>query len=67
MGFRYPGKQSWVTDQYKLISTDNGKTYELYDLINDPGEKNNIYNQNTDIANKLQEELENWLASFDQK
>ena len=39
IGFLYPKKQSWVTDQYKLISKDEGKTWELYDLLSDPGEQ----------------------------
>lgn len=64
MGFRFQNKLSWVTDRYKLISVDKGRSYELYDLIQDPQEKNNIISENKEQANQLITELEAWLATF---
>ncbi|MCK5105026.1 MAG: sulfatase-like hydrolase/transferase, partial [Cyclobacteriaceae bacterium] len=33
IGFLFGKKMSWVSDRFKLISIDNGNTFELYDLI----------------------------------
>ena len=33
IGFILRERQSWVDNQYKLISADGGKNFELYDLI----------------------------------
>jgi len=63
IGFLYAKKMSWVNNQYKLISTNKGETFELYDLINDRGEKNNIISQHPEVAEKMKKELNNWLGS----
>ncbi|MQY79913.1 MAG: sulfatase-like hydrolase/transferase [Bacteroidetes bacterium] len=63
IGFLYAKKMSWVNNQYKLISTNKGETFELYDLINDRGEKNNIISQHPEVAEKMKKELNNWLES----
>ena len=63
MGFQYPGKMSWVTHEYKLISTDKGKTFELYNLLNDPEEKENVISANFDLANQMKNELMDWINS----
>ena len=44
---------SWVTQEYKLISTDKGATFELYNLLNDPGETNNIIVENHNLAEEM--------------
>ena len=44
---------SWVTQKYKLISTDNGETFELYNLLNDPGESKNIIAENPELVEKM--------------
>lgn len=66
MGFQFSGKMSWVTQEYKLISTDEGKTFELYNLINDPGEKNNVISQNQKLADKMKADLLAWVESCEQ-
>ena len=63
MGFQYGGKMSWVTQKYKLISTDKGETFELYNLINDKEETNNLAALNTDLVNQMKSELFNWIES----
>ena len=63
IGFQYPEKMSWVTQKYKLISIDNGKTFELYNLIDDPVEQSNITTENIEIVNKMKTELLNWIES----
>ncbi|MGI9544331.1 MAG: sulfatase-like hydrolase/transferase [Cyclobacteriaceae bacterium] len=65
IGFIYGDykKVSWVNNRYKLISVDNGKNYELYDLIADHSEKENIVDQKKDVAISMKEELDSWLRS----
>ncbi len=64
MGFQFhQEKRSWVTDQHKLISTDGGGTFELYDLLHDPEEKNNLAGTHADLAEKMRAELEVWMES----
>ena len=63
MGFLYPGRMSWVTNQYKLISNDKGSTFELYDILNDPHEKNNIIDSSPRIRKKLKSEFDKWMGS----
>lgn len=63
MGFLFKDKMSWVTQQYKLISTDKGKTFELYDLINDLSEKENIIEENPELAAKMKNDLFEWIQS----
>jgi arylsulfatase A-like enzyme len=63
MGFQFQTKMSWVNQQYKLISTDSGETFELYDLINDKQEKNNIAGENSEMVEKMKDELYAWIKS----
>lgn len=63
MGFQFQTKMSWVTQQYKLISTDSGETFELYDLINDKQEKNNIAGENSEMVEKMKKEIFAWIKS----
>ncbi len=65
IGFLFAKKMSWVNNQYKLISIDNGNTFELYDLINDKGEKNNIISQHPEVAEKMKKELYDWIKSVE--
>ena len=52
-----------IDNQYKLISTDNGKTFELFDILNDKEEKHNIANKHVDIVEEMKKELFKWRAS----
>ena len=63
IGFLFGKKRSWVSQQYKLISTDTGKTYELYDLLQDQSETTNIAKGNKKQLASMKEQLETWIAS----
>jgi len=63
MGFMFRQKRSWVTQQYKLISLDEGETFELYDLLNDPEEQNNIADERVELVNSMKGELSKWMIS----
>lgn len=63
MGFRYKKQISWVNYQYKLITKDNGDSYELYDILNDISETKNIIKRDPKLTEKLRKELDTWLIS----
>lgn len=63
IGFQYPKKIAWMTDQYKLISTDEGQTFELYDLLADKEETQNIATQFPERVNEMRQALESWKAA----
>ncbi len=46
MVFHYQEKMSWITQNYKLVSINEGETFELYNLLNDPGESKKLLRQN---------------------
>lgn len=57
-------KQLALSDnQFKLISFDSGRSFELYDLLADPGETHNITNQNPALVAKMTAQLSSWQQS----
>lgn len=59
---------AYRSKKYKLIINKEGKKgNELYHLIKDPKEKNNIYNKNKDLDNKLETEMISILKDFKRK
>jgi len=65
IGFICRSQISWVTNQYKLISADEGENFELYDLIHDKSEKVNIIEEHPGIAEGLKADLLVWLNSVE--
>lgn len=63
MGFQFGGKMSWVTQEYKLISTDKGETFELYNLLADPSETLNVIAEKQQLAESMKTELLAWVES----
>ena len=66
IGFQHRDRMSWVDDQYKLISTNEGKTFELYDLLLDPSEKENIISRQKERADEMKKSLFEWISSCKQ-
>ncbi len=58
-------KMSWVNNRYKLISTDGGISFQLYDLINDMSEKENILPTTKGIGTQMKNELLGWINSVE--
>ncbi|HKJ78716.1 MAG TPA: hypothetical protein VKA10_04230, partial [Prolixibacteraceae bacterium] len=52
--------------EYKLISRDKGETFELYNLLNDPGESKNIIAENPELAEEMKADLLAWVESCKQ-
>jgi arylsulfatase A-like enzyme len=62
IGFQSQKQKSLVTQQYKLITVD-GDNYELYDLLKDSKETNNIAAQNPEVVEEMKLQLAEWLKS----
>jgi arylsulfatase A-like enzyme len=65
IGFIFGQRNSWVTNQYKLIGDASLDNFELYDLLNDRSEKENIISEYPELAEKLKTELYHWLRSVE--
>jgi arylsulfatase A-like enzyme len=59
------GKESMalVSNEYKLLGLDGGASYQLYDLINDPGESEDLASGKPEVVADMQEQLEEWMRS----
>lgn len=64
IGFYFQEKRSWVDDTFKLISKDNGRTFELYDLIEDPSEEQDLSQQLPNRVEAMRIALEAWMAGL---
>jgi len=65
IGFESGSSKSLTDNQYKLISTDSGATFELYDLIADKYETTDISAAHPDIVNSMKAALAAWEVSCD--
>jgi len=65
IGFICRPQISWVTHQYKLIGDDNGKNFELYDLLSDKSEEHNIIKKHPKVAEQLKADLFQWLETVE--
>lgn len=63
IGFQSNKQRSLSDNRYKLYSSDNGKTYELYDLIDDPYEASDIAASHPKIVAAMKKTLEDWIVS----
>ena len=59
------GKQLALTGpRFKLYSKDRGETFQLYDLLDDPGEEHDLAAANTDRMATMTAQLNSWLESI---
>ena len=56
-------KRAIRTGRYKLYYDRLSGSEELYDLVADPGEKNNILKMRPEIADQLRKQLRQWMAT----
>ncbi len=59
----YQGDRSILDDRYKLVIAGRSETATLYDLIKDPGEKNDLSQTKPQLAAKMQRDLRTWQQS----
>lgn len=51
-----------IDEQYKLISVDNGLSFQLYDLIADEGERRNIALDQAEVFADMKQKLQDWIT-----
>ena len=68
MGFRAAAGRAWLDNDWKLVrnytSGEDG-AFELYNVVGDPSESNNLIKQRPDIAARLMKEFTAWDASVE--
>lgn len=52
-----------IDNNFKLISIDNGESFQLYDLVKDPVERTDISKNNILIIEKMKLQVEKWKTS----
>ncbi len=52
-----------IGNRYKMYSYNKGKTFEMYDLLNDIHEDHNIASQHPQLTNKMKTKLLEWKHS----
>lgn len=63
IGFESQKQRSWMENRYKLYSADEGRTLQLYDLIEDPGETRDIAAGHPERVRAMREAMERWRDS----
>lgn len=63
IGFQSGKQITWHSGIFKLYSGDGGKSWELYDLSEDPGESRNVAATHDRLVKKLAAEVSAWQAS----
>lgn len=63
IGFQSDKQLAWNSQRYKLYSGNNGKTWELYDLLEDPSEKDDLAASYPEIVEHLSSEFAAWQSS----
>ena len=64
--FRHTGKAALIDNRYKLLTTKlTQNKFQLYDLVNDPAEKNDLARERPEIAKRMTEQLLKWSQSVD--
>ena len=65
IGFAYGKSSAWMNHQYKLVAQMSGSktVFELYDLLLDPYEKNNIGPKQPQKVDSMLNELRAWVQS----
>ena len=53
----------WTGNRYKIVSLDGEKTYQLFDLVEDPQEDHDLAQQHPEIVARMRKGLEAWRQS----
>jgi len=63
IGFESKNQVSLTDNRYKIYSNDKGKTYMLFDLIEDPGETKDLAAEKPQILQSMKATLVKWRKS----
>jgi arylsulfatase A-like enzyme len=63
----FVGQAAWTGNQYKLLTSQTNKKpdVELFDLLQDPKEQNNLAAQHPDIVKQMMQQLHDWQRSVE--
>ncbi len=66
IGFRHNGRGALIDNRYKLVTLNVKKDkFELYDLDNDPGERQDLCSAQPAVAKRLRAEFQRWNQSVE--
>ena len=68
MGFRVNAGRAWLDNDWKLVrnyTSGQDDPYELYNVVGDPSESNDLIKQRPDIAARMMKDFSAWNASVD--
>jgi len=64
IGFQFGGQAALTEQRYKLYrGKGKNAAYELYDLLEDPGEQNNLAAKHPDVVDRMSTTLSAWIES----
>lgn len=68
IGFHCNGMEAWTSTPYKIVRSIKNKKrenldWELYDLVQDPFEENNLANSKPTLVEKMATEFDEWAAA----
>ncbi|MBN2326003.1 MAG: sulfatase-like hydrolase/transferase [Candidatus Omnitrophica bacterium] len=63
IAFEFNNQMSLVDNRYKIYSNDGGKSFELYDLIEDPSESTNLRDEKPEQVKKMTKQIDVWRDS----
>jgi len=63
IAFESRNQVSLTDSRHKIVSQDRGKTYMLFDLIEDPAEQKDLAAEKSEIVQAMKATLEKWRAS----
>ncbi len=61
--FEHGDQQAWTGDTHKIISTDKGETFALYNLLKDPREEYDLAEEQPEILRRMRRTLAAWRDS----
>jgi arylsulfatase A-like enzyme len=66
IGFRYTTKRALVDDRFKLLTENiSSGEFQLFDLVDDPHEKQNLKAEKPEIFQRMKDQLMAWDATVD--
>ncbi|MCM8531737.1 MAG: sulfatase-like hydrolase/transferase [Lentisphaeraceae bacterium] len=66
LGIMFTNRLNFSNNKYKLISYDGGKSYKLYDMINDKSETKDISQSHPEIVSEMKKQAMLWYNSTKQ-
>ena len=63
IGFESAGQVALIDNRYKIYSANKGKTFSLFDVIEDPAETTDLAAARPEILNTMKQTLLKWRAS----